>query len=63
MHGLTRSGRCEVPGRIIVYGGMGSAKIDFTQTEYKPGIRQDETPTQHLTSAGQFALDGPAPLS
>ncbi|MEV0613477.1 DUF1707 domain-containing protein [Nonomuraea sp. NPDC050404] len=33
MNGVTRSGRWEVPGRITVYGGMGSAKLDFTQTE------------------------------
>ncbi|MEV4475194.1 DUF1707 domain-containing protein [Nonomuraea salmonea] len=33
MHGVTRTGRWDVPGRIIVYGGMGAAKLDFTQTE------------------------------
>nr|SBO97377.1 hypothetical protein BN4615_P6893 [Nonomuraea gerenzanensis] len=33
MHGVTRSGRWDVPGRITVYGGMGAVKLDFTQTE------------------------------
>jgi hypothetical protein len=33
MNGATRAGRWQVPTRITVYGGMGSAKLDFTQTE------------------------------
>ncbi|GIH24212.1 hypothetical protein Aph01nite_25220 [Acrocarpospora phusangensis] len=33
MNGATRSGRWQVPAQITVYGGMGSAKLDFTQTE------------------------------
>ncbi|MEV5552020.1 DUF1707 domain-containing protein [Nonomuraea wenchangensis] len=33
MHGVTRSGRWDVPGRILVYGGMGAVKLDFTETE------------------------------
>ncbi|MEV0830438.1 DUF1707 SHOCT-like domain-containing protein [Nonomuraea rubra] len=33
MHGESRTGRWEVPGRITVYGGMGSVKLDFTQTD------------------------------
>ncbi|GAA0380685.1 hypothetical protein Acor_02290 [Acrocarpospora corrugata] len=31
--GATRTGRWRVPARITVSGGMGSAKLDFTQTE------------------------------
>ncbi|WP_327244928.1 DUF1707 SHOCT-like domain-containing protein [Streptomyces sp. NBC_01320] len=33
MHGLARTGRWKVPARIDVAGGMGGAKLDFTQTE------------------------------
>ncbi|MQA95701.1 MAG: DUF1707 domain-containing protein [Streptosporangiales bacterium] len=33
MHGAERSGRWKVPARITVRGGMGGAKLDFTQTE------------------------------
>ncbi|GAA1671751.1 DUF1707 domain-containing protein [Nonomuraea maheshkhaliensis] len=33
MNGLTRSGPWEVSGRILVYGGMGAVKLDFTQAE------------------------------
>lgn len=33
MHGLKRAGRWRVPARITVEGGMGGAKLDFTQTE------------------------------
>ena len=33
MHGETRTGRWDVPPRIIAYGGMGSVKLDFTQVE------------------------------
>lgn len=40
MHGVTRSGRWEVPGHIIIHGGMGAAKLDFTQVECRlPEIR------------------------
>ncbi|TMR21540.1 DUF1707 domain-containing protein [Nonomuraea zeae] len=33
MNGATRTGRWRVPAQITVYGGMGSVKLDFTQTE------------------------------
>lgn len=33
MSGAARTGRWRVPARITVYGGMGSVKLDFTQTQ------------------------------
>ncbi|WP_043629047.1 DUF1707 SHOCT-like domain-containing protein [Nonomuraea candida] len=40
MHGLSRSGRWEVPGHITVYGGMGAVKLDFTDTDCRlPEVR------------------------
>ncbi|MGW4801784.1 DUF1707 SHOCT-like domain-containing protein [Nonomuraea sp. NPDC004297] len=33
MNGESRTGRWRVPAQITVYGGMGSVKLDFTQTE------------------------------
>ncbi|GGV22863.1 hypothetical protein GCM10010182_51440 [Actinomadura cremea] len=32
MNGVTRNGHWEVPSRIIVHGGLGGAKLDFTRT-------------------------------
>ncbi|WP_392672022.1 DUF1707 domain-containing protein [Streptomyces sp. LN785] len=32
VHGVTRTGRWKVRARIVVDGGMGGAKLDFTQT-------------------------------
>lgn len=31
MHGAVRAGSWQVPAKIAVYGGMGSAKLDFTR--------------------------------
>ncbi|MEV0388822.1 DUF1707 domain-containing protein [Nonomuraea sp. NPDC050643] len=33
LNGESRTGRWRVPAQITVYGGMGSVKLDFTQTE------------------------------
>ncbi|GGO62929.1 DUF1707 SHOCT-like domain-containing protein [Nonomuraea cavernae] len=33
LNGAARTGRWRVPAQITVYGGLGSAKLDFTQTE------------------------------
>ncbi|MGN9844880.1 DUF1707 SHOCT-like domain-containing protein [Nonomuraea sp. H19] len=33
MNGAARTGRWQVPAQITVYGGMGSVKLDFTQTQ------------------------------
>ncbi|MEV0597015.1 DUF1707 SHOCT-like domain-containing protein [Nonomuraea cavernae] len=33
LNGATRTGHWRVPAQITVYGGLGSVKLDFTQTE------------------------------
>ena len=42
LHGTTRTGRWQVPAKITVYGGMGGAKIDFSQAEcHLPEVELD----------------------
>ncbi|MEV7780906.1 DUF1707 domain-containing protein [Kitasatospora sp. NPDC088351] len=33
LNGVSRIGRWQVPARIIAYGGLGGAKLDFTRTD------------------------------
>lgn len=33
IHGASRSGRWQVPARMVVHGGLGGARLDFTRTD------------------------------
>ncbi|SOD61973.1 protein of unknown function [Streptomyces zhaozhouensis] len=42
LHGVERVGRWQVPPRIVVTGGLGGAKLDFTRTELPLGETEVE---------------------
>ncbi|GAA0829989.1 DUF1707 domain-containing protein [Streptosporangium amethystogenes subsp. fukuiense] len=48
LHGAARVGRWQVPAKVVAYGGMGGAKLDFTQADCR-------LPVVEVEAHGQMA--------